>query len=94
MSDELRKETERLIAANLLPKWGTGGDHIVALQYEIYRLRAELGEAEKAIGMKSESIRVRLCKAGSFHGIKPKKLPNGRLAWPDDAVQKFLEQGR
>ena len=35
-----------------------------------------------AIGAKAGSIRVRLCQTGSYFGIKPKKLPNGRLLWP------------
>lgn len=36
------------------------------------------------------TIRTRLCKTGSFYGIKPTKLPSGRLLWPADAVQALL----
>lgn len=39
---------------------------------------------------KPSTIRTRLCKTGSFWGIKPIKLPSGRLLWPADAVQAFL----
>lgn len=39
---------------------------------------------------KPNSIRTRLCKTGSFYGIKPIKLPSGRLLWPADKVQAFL----
>ena len=46
-----------------------------------------------SIGCKSNSIRVRLCETGSFHGIRPHKLPNGRLLWPADAVQQLIERG-
>lgn len=39
---------------------------------------------------KPSTIRTRLCKDGSFYGIRPIKLPSGRLLWPADAVQAFL----
>lgn len=39
---------------------------------------------------KPNSIRTRLCKTGSFYGIKPIKLPSGRLLWPADAVQALI----
>lgn len=35
--------------------------------------------------IKAQSVRARLCRFGSYYGITPKKLRNGRLAWP--AVQ-------
>lgn len=35
--------------------------------------------------IKAQSVRARLCRFGSYFGIKPKKLVNGRLAFP--AVQ-------
>ena len=41
--------------------------------------------------VKPQSIRVRLCQTGSYFGIKPIKLPNGRLLWPADAVEKLLK---
>lgn len=37
-----------------------------------------------------QSVRVRLCKTGSYFGVVPKKLVNGRLAFP--AVQ-ILRKG-
>ncbi|ROO31958.1 monooxygenase [Salinisphaera japonica YTM-1] len=43
-----------------------------------------------SIGAKAGSIRVRLCQTGSYFGIKPKKLPNGRLLWPADSVERLL----
>ena len=48
----------------------------------------------RAIGMQAESIRVHLCRRGSFYGIQPDKLPNGRLLWPGDTPQRLIEQGR
>lgn len=42
------------------------------------------------LGGKPSTIRTRLCKTGSFYGIKPIKLPSGRLLWPADAVSAFI----
>jgi hypothetical protein len=33
---------------------------------------------------------VHLCRRGSYYGIRPAKLPNGRLLWPGDAVERLL----
>ena len=46
-----------------------------------------------SIGCKPSSIRVRLCETGSYFGVKPHKLPSGRLLWPTDAVQQLIERG-
>ena len=43
-----------------------------------------------ALHGKPSTIRTRLCKTGSFYGIKPIKLPSGRLLWPANAVQALL----
>lgn len=40
---------------------------------------------------KPSTIRTRLCKTGSFYGIRPVKLPSGRLLWPASAVQNLLD---
>ena len=37
------------------------------------------------------TIRVRLCNTGSYFGIRPKKLPNGRLLWPSNSLSLLLE---
>lgn len=47
----------------------------------------------QAIGGKPGSIRVRLCETGSYYGIKPRKLPSGRLLWPADSVERLLAKG-
>lgn len=46
-----------------------------------------------AIGVKPQSIRVRLCRTGSYFGIRPGKLPNGRLAWPSNAPTRLVTGG-
>jgi len=35
------------------------------------------------------NIRVRLCQTGSFFGVKPLKLPSGRLLWPADSLKRL-----
>jgi len=42
-----------------------------------YTLTTEALAALAAV--KPTSIRVRLCRTGSYFGLHPKKLPNGRL---------------
>ena len=44
----------------------------------------------EALHGKPSTIRTRLCKTGSFYGIKPIKLPSGRLLWSAEAVRAFL----
>jgi hypothetical protein len=33
-------------------------------------------------GVKDQSVRARVCRTGSYFGVKPLKLKNGRLKWP------------
>lgn len=47
----------------------------------------------QALGVQSESIRVRLCKTGHYYGLTPTKLPNGRLLWPGDAFKRLTKDG-
>lgn len=46
----------------------------------------------ESLGIKPESIRVRLCRKGSYFGIVPTKLANGRLLWPANAVDRLTER--
>ena len=50
-------------------------------------------ELARAIAGRPSSIRVRLCTTGSFYGVKPAKLPSGRLLWPADTVEQLLQRG-
>ncbi|MCK0510792.1 DNA-binding protein [Aromatoleum buckelii] len=43
----------------------------------------------KATDRKPASIRTAVWRNGHFCGIKPFKLPNGRLLWPADAVARL-----
>ena len=39
--------------------------------------------------LKPQSLRAALCRDGSYFGLRPRKLPNGRLLWPADAVERL-----
>ncbi len=36
----------------------------------------------------AQSVRARLCRTGSYFGVRPLKLANGRLAFPNVQVAK------
>ena len=36
--------------------------------------------------VKAQSVRARICRTGSYFGVRPIKLANGRLAFPDTQV--------
>jgi len=44
----------------------------------------------KILGIQSKSIVRYLCINGHYLGIKPRKLPNGRLMWPVAKIQTLL----
>lgn len=44
--------------------------------------------------VKPGSIRSAYCRDGHYMGIRPIKLPNRFLAWPDDAVERILAQSK
>lgn len=45
------------------------------------------------LALKPQSLRKRYSQTGSYFGICPIKLPNGRLRWPADAVERLLSMG-
>jgi hypothetical protein len=47
-------------------------------------------EFAKMNGIKSASVRSRLWKTGSYYGVQPQKLANGRLLWPRLSVSMNL----
>lgn len=42
-------------------------------------------------GVQAATVRRNLCINGHFLGVKPVKLPNGRLLWPDTTPDQLLE---
>jgi hypothetical protein len=54
---------------------------------------ARLGTTEELasfLRLKQESIRVQLCRKGSYFGLTPVRAPNGRLLWDMDAAEQLL----
>ncbi|HDR9767124.1 TPA: DNA-binding protein [Burkholderia cepacia ATCC 25416] len=47
-------------------------------------------EFASALSMRPQSIRKRYMETGSYHGVRPVKLPNRFLAWPVDAVEQLM----
>jgi len=43
------------------------------------------------LALKPQSLRKRYSQTGSYFGVRPKKLPNGQLRWPADAVERLLQ---
>ncbi|MFS2162442.1 DNA-binding protein [Variovorax sp. Varisp62] len=41
------------------------------------------------LSMEAQSIRKRYSQTGSYFGLCPEKLPNGRLRWPVDAIEQL-----
>jgi hypothetical protein len=37
-----------------------------------------------------QTLRKRLSQTGSYFGARPVKLPNGRLLWPADSLERLL----
>lgn len=46
------------------------------------------------INYKPSSIRTAVWRHGHFNGIQPIKLPNGRLLWPADQIDKLISSNR
>jgi len=38
------------------------------------------------LGMKPQTLRKHHSEFGSYYGIRPSKLPNGKLRWPSNAL--------
>jgi hypothetical protein len=51
-------------------------------------------EAAKMLGVKAESMRVRLCKHGSYFGVVPVKHANGRLLWPSKELLALIANAK
>lgn len=48
-------------------------------------------ELAELLSLRPQSIRKRYCQTGAYFTLRPVKLPNGRLMWPADALEKLAE---
>ena len=47
-------------------------------------------EFATALAVDPQSVRKRYSQTGSYHGVRPTKLPSRRLLWPAEAVKRLL----
>lgn len=46
------------------------------------------------LALQPQTLRAAICRHGHYFGIRPAKLPNGRLLWPADTVERLLTPGQ
>lgn len=51
------------------------------------------GEFAERVRVKPETIRRGYCVKGHYLSVRPVKLENGRLVWPETPVEKALSGG-
>lgn len=54
-----------------------------------YRLSTETFAKQHLV--ESQTVRKQFSATGSYHGIRPVRLPNRRLLWPSDVVENLLK---
>lgn len=59
------------------------------IAYGAMRLFLTTEELALSLGMHPQSIRKRYSQTGSYFGLKPVKLPNGKLRWPSDSIAQL-----
>jgi len=47
-------------------------------------------ELAAMLRLKAQTIRAGLCRKGEFMGLRPHKLPNGRLLWDGRAAEQLV----
>lgn len=52
--------------------------------------RLSTEELATALKVRPQTVRAGLCNHGHYMGLKPAKLPNGRLLWDAAAVDALL----
>lgn len=55
---------------------------------ERYRLKTEQFAAQHLV--EPQTVRKQYAANGSYFGIRPLPLPNGRLLWPDDSIKRLV----
>ena len=51
-------------------------------------------ELADLLRVKPQTVRASFCRKSNYLGLRPTKLPNGRLLWDSDAVDRLIEGGR
>ena len=50
-------------------------------------------EAAEALRARPSTLRYYLCRRGNYCGVRPVKLPSGRLLWPAGDIKRLLTDG-
>lgn len=45
----------------------------------------------QSLGLQSQTLRAAVCRQGSYFGITPRRLANGRLLWPSDSFERLAK---
>ena len=48
-------------------------------------------ELAAGLGLKPQTLRAALCKAGHYCGLKPTKAANRFLYWPADSIERITQ---
>ncbi len=48
-------------------------------------------ELAESLTLRPQSIRKRYSQTGAYFCLRPVKLPNGRLLWPADSLERLME---
>ncbi|RFU47339.1 hypothetical protein D0B32_14545 [Paraburkholderia sp. DHOC27] len=51
-------------------------------------------EFAAVLAVEPQSVRKRYSETGSYHGVRPTKLPNRRLLWPVETAKRLLNGGK
>lgn len=57
-----------------------------------FQLTTDAFAAQYLVG--PQTVRKRLSRHGSYFGIKPLRLPNGRLLRPVDSIKALIEESK
>jgi len=68
-----------------------GGDPV---EQRVERSHVKTAGFAEAVEVKPQTVRRGYCIDGHYMGIKPLKLPNGRLLWPVDEIRRILAGAR
>lgn len=55
---------------------------------ERYRLTTEAFAAQHLV--EPQTVRKQYAATGSYHGVRPLRLPNRKLLWPSDSIKRLL----
>lgn len=56
------------------------------------RFRLSTEQFAKSLLVEPQTVRKQFSANGSYHGVRPVRLPNRRLLWPADVVEKLLDK--